>query len=424
MKRLISFVLAAMMLCTGMVYASASGARPAAVGATETLTARVSKMEILLDGERVRPSGYLIGNYTYFKLRDIAYLMQSKECKFNVAYDNAAQRISLTRSVAYEAKGGELDAVGSSDQKAEASALAVLIDDKAVSMQAYNIKGFTYYKLRDIGENLGFVVDYKNDSKQGILKTPGYTEPAPEPEPPQPETPTEPQPSDPVEPAPPQSPDPKAHLDGVLTVLIDVGHGGSDSGSTGIAPVDYVDYKGRQLKAGSKILEKDFNLPVSLYLRDMLAASGVEVIMTRESDVTVSFAKRKELIEQNAEKADLCFSVHHNAYNTKAMGFELLAQIQYKDGGAGKELGAVLEKYYTATGRTRHRPTVFREGQNGDYYAILRYAADVGMLATISEYVFIDNQEDVRCILSDDGLRAEAQAIHDGIMEYFSNTPY
>ena len=127
--------------------------------------------------------------------------------------------------------------------------------------------------------------------------------------------------------------------------------------------------------------------------------------MTRESDVYVSFAKRQEIIEDNAETADLCFSVHHNAYNSKAVGFELLAQVQYKDGGAGKELGAVLEKHYYANGRTRHRPTVFREGQNGDYYAILRYAANVN-------------------ILSDEGLRAEAQAIHDGILEYFRTHEY
>ena len=55
----------------------------------------------------------------------------------------------------------------------------------------------------------------------------------------------------------------------------------------------------------------------------------------------------------------------------------------------------LLEKHYYANGRTRHRPTVFREGQNGDYYAILRYAANVNMLATISEYAFIDHAEDV-----------------------------
>ena len=116
--------------------------------------------------------------------------------------------------------------------------------------------------------------------------------------------------------------------------------------------------------------------------------------------------------------------MHHNAYNGNAAGFEILAQIQYENGGAGKELGATLEKYYYANGRTRHRPTVFRHGQNGDYYAILRYAANVDMLAVISEYAFIDNSGDVACVLSDAGLRAEAQAMHDAILEFFSTHEY
>ena len=413
MRRLISFLLAVLMLGTMVVSASASGEEsPTAVGAAETLTASVSKMEILLDGVSVKPAGYVIGGYTYFKLRDIAYLMQNKQSSFSVAYDNAAQRISLTRGASYEVDGSELAAVGSNSEKARASKLSVLVDGKSVSMQAYNIRDFTYFKLRDIGENLNFVVDYKDQSRQAIIKTPGYVEPEPDP------------PVDPIPPVKPTPPDAKGKIDGVLTVLIDVGHGGTDSGATGTAPIDYVDYRGRQVKAGDKMLEKDFNLPVALYLRDMLRESGAQVIMSRETDVSQSFAARKALIESNADKADLCFSIHHNAMNTKIKGFELLAQVAYKNGGAGKELAEILEKHYIASGGTRRRSTIFREGQNGDYYAILRYAANVDMLAMMSEYVYMDNAEDVRSILSDDGLFTEAQAIHDGIMQYYATAAY
>ena len=210
----------------------------------------------------------------------------------------------------------------------------------------------------------------------------------------------------------------------MLTVLIDVGHGGTDNGSDGIAPKDFTNYKGKEIKEGDEIYEKDFNLPVALYLRDMLKASGVTVHMVRDSDKTIDLIDRKDIIESYAETADLCFSVHHNAFNSNAVGFEVLAQVQYKDGGDGKDFGAIIEKHYFSNKRVRHRPTVFREGQNGDYYGILRYAANVGMLAVISEYAFIDNTEDVLCVLTDEGLRAEAQAMHDSIMEYFSTHEY
>lgn len=430
-KKIISLMLAVLTLCSVVMPALTQQTAFAA-----GKTAYVSKMEIFLDGEQVYPSGYLISTgssaYTYFKLRDIAYLMRDKDCKFSVDYDKETNTIIATRGETYVGDGTELEPVGVGDQIATAATLPILVDGEQVTMDAYTVKGFTYYKLRDIGETFGFEVDYRNDSKQGIMNTPGYVEPEPEPEP-EPETPddtetdddtnTTPDPSVPEQPDTEPEPE-KSHIDGQLTVLIDVGHGGSDSGSTGIAPNDYVNYKGETVSAGSTIKEKDFNLPVALYLRDMLEASGVNVIMTAESDKYVSFSTRQEIIEANADTADLCFSVHHNAYNGNAAGFELLAQIQYENGGAGKELASLLEAEYYDNGRIRHRSTVFRHGQNGDYYAILRYAANVGMLAIISEYAFIDNSDDVKCVLSDDGLRAEAQAMHDAILEFFKTHPY
>ena len=57
-----------------------------------------------------------------------------------------------------------------------------------------------------------------------------------------------------------------------VTVVIDPGHGGRDGGATGF----------------SFVPEKELNLEISLILRDMLTASGVNVVMTREDDVMLS----------------------------------------------------------------------------------------------------------------------------------------
>ena len=55
-----------------------------------------------------------------------------------------------------------------------------------------------------------------------------------------------------------------------LIVVIDAGHGGEDSGAV-----------------ANSVLEKDINLEIALKLRDMLKASGIEVKMIRESDVSI-----------------------------------------------------------------------------------------------------------------------------------------
>ncbi len=81
----------------------------------------------------------------------------------------------------------------------------------------------------------------------------------------------------------------------VKTIMIDPGHGGSDSGSIG--------------KMGT--LEKDITLDIAKRLRQRLARRGFyNVILTREEDTTLPLTKRVDLA--NSEKADIFVSIHVN----------------------------------------------------------------------------------------------------------------
>ena len=80
-----------------------------------------------------------------------------------------------------------------------------------------------------------------------------------------------------------------------IRVLIDPGHGGSESGATGL----------------NGILEKDLNLKVSHLLESALKAEGFQVFMTRMQDVEVSLPERQEKTVQT--QADIGLSIHHNA---------------------------------------------------------------------------------------------------------------
>lgn len=40
----------------------------------------------------------------------------------------------------------------------------VMVNDREVDIQGYNVDGYTYFKLRDIGNNLGFDVDFKDNT--------------------------------------------------------------------------------------------------------------------------------------------------------------------------------------------------------------------------------------------------------------------
>lgn len=82
-----------------------------------------------------------------------------------------------------------------------------------------------------------------------------------------------------------------------FSVVLDAGHGGPDPGAVG------------------PVLEKAVNLEVALRVRHWLQNAGVEVIMTRESDMVFSPDKRTDLTQRVAlaEGKDLFVSIHANA---------------------------------------------------------------------------------------------------------------
>jgi N-acetylmuramoyl-L-alanine amidase len=97
------------------------------------------------------------------------------------------------------------------------------------------------------------------------------------------------------------------------TVILDAGHGGEDGGAIG------------QLD-GREIYEKNINLSITLMLRDMLEADGVNVILTREEDVLLydrntDYQGRKKVLDLaarlhiGATTPDALFvSIHMNAF--------------------------------------------------------------------------------------------------------------
>lgn len=81
-----------------------------------------------------------------------------------------------------------------------------------------------------------------------------------------------------------------------LKIAVDAGHGGSNSGATGV-------------KTGVK--EKDCNLQIARQLEKYLKRYGAEVFMTRSADVDLSMVDRTLMLRE--ANPDLLISIHHNA---------------------------------------------------------------------------------------------------------------
>ena len=106
---------------------------------------------------------------------------------------------------------------------------------------------------------------------------------------------------EPVSLAPP--PTSAAHA---FRVVLDPGHGGSNTGCAGVVEGVY---------------EKRFTLALSLAVAERLRAAGVDVQLTRTDDRYLTL--RERVRSANAADPDLCVSVHANASPSRAQrGFE------------------------------------------------------------------------------------------------------
>lgn len=155
-KRLIFILTAAMVVSMGVP-----------VLANEPAKAELSSAKVVVNGEAIAPQAYTIDGYTYFKLRDVAKALSGTVAGFDVAWDHEAKMVALQTGAAYKSKDGESDAEGEFAKTADAhvSEDPVLVNGEAVELMAYNIDGYNYFKLRDLGTALGFAVTWDNAVK-------------------------------------------------------------------------------------------------------------------------------------------------------------------------------------------------------------------------------------------------------------------
>lgn len=137
-------------------------------------TAYSSTQKVDVDGEKVTFQCYALkdanGNDTnYIKLRDVASILNGTAVQFNVGWDGA---VNIETGKGYAPNGSEMKTPFSGNRVCENATAATNIDGKAASLDAIVLKddaggAYTYYKLRDLGNALGFKVDWT--AEKGIF---------------------------------------------------------------------------------------------------------------------------------------------------------------------------------------------------------------------------------------------------------------
>lgn len=173
------------------------------------------------------------------------------------------------------------------------------------------------------------------------------------------------------------------------SIILDAGHGGSDPGASGFG-----------------ILEKDWNLKMTLYQYKRLKELGADVHLTRDRDLTLEHVQRVARIKNQYA---VCVSNHWNAFNGQARGIEVIHSVHAKPVFAEE----LAERLVEATGLPLRRVFSRTMKPGVDYYYMHRLTGKTETV--IIEYGFIDNVTDHQAYLKDSVFYSAAEAVIEGI---------
>lgn len=185
----------------------------------------------------------------------------------------------------------------------------------------------------------------------------------------------------------------------VRKVIIDPGHGGTDSGAT-----------------GNNLLEKDYNLLISKYMYDRFKELGIPVAITRDSDTTLSPTDRVNTILNKFGNSSDVILISNHVNSGGGEGAEVIYALRNKDTLAKNIInnigttGQTTRKYYQ-----RRLPS----DTSKDYYFIHRNTGNLEPL--IVEYGFIDNTKDVEFLK--ENYKELAEAVISAVANYIG-VPY
>ena len=129
---------------------------------------------VCLDGRKFNTVAYNIDDNNYFKLRDIAEILNGTIKGFDIKYDAATNSIDMLSFYNYTSVGGELTPGDGVERTAHSSSAFLTLDGVPIKATCYNINDNNYFKLRDITDALDCRVEWDN-STQMIWVIPNRT---------------------------------------------------------------------------------------------------------------------------------------------------------------------------------------------------------------------------------------------------------
>ena len=170
-------------------------------------------------------------------------------------------------------------------------------------------------------------------------------------------------------------------------VVLDAGHGGTDSGKVGI----------------NGVKEKDINLTITNSVKKILEKENIQVIMTREIDEQLAQSKVEDLKYRvkimNEVSPVLAVSIHQNSYHEEnVFGAQVF---YYQTSTEGEKAAGIIQD-------------ALQKVANNTYYILKKTEVPT----VIVECGFLSNYKEAQKLVTEDYQKSVAEAVAEGILSY------
>lgn len=131
----------------------------------KTIKALPTNSKVMIDGQEKLFEAYNIDGNNYFKLRDLAMVINGSKKQFQVEWNNEKQSINLISNMAYTAVDSEMKIGDGKIKNAVLNTSKVYKDGVVLDLLSYNINGNNFFKLRDVGDSFNIVVNWDESTK-------------------------------------------------------------------------------------------------------------------------------------------------------------------------------------------------------------------------------------------------------------------
>jgi N-acetylmuramoyl-L-alanine amidase len=201
--------------------------------------------------------------------------------------------------------------------------------------------------------------------------------------------------------------------------LLDNGHGGVINGiyttCPNYNPKDPKTFRKMYIHNGVPIYEGEFNRIIVGLIAKELKKLGIKfsLITPELQDIPLQDRVKRANDYYNQDKNCIFVSVHGNAANTQAKGFEVFSSIgQTRSDAVAEVFATEMEKAFP--GRTMRWDLSDKDkDKESDFYVLSK----TNMPAILTENFFMDNLEDAKIMMSKEGQERIAQAHVSAILK-------